>query len=37
MGNVQIVTDNTTAHLPDKAVVLGSAEYGGIIYYVLYY
>lgn len=37
MGNVEIVNGNTKAHFPNKAVVLGSAEYGGIIYYVLYY
>jgi len=35
MGNVKIINDDIVAKLPDGSIILGSAEYGGIIYYVL--
>lgn len=35
MGNCKIKNGNVTAKLPDKSIILGSVEYGGVIYYVL--
>lgn len=35
MGNCKIVNDNVTAQLPKDSTILGSVEYGGVIYYVL--
>ena len=35
MGNCRIVNNGHTAKLPDNSIILGSVEYGGVIYYVL--
>lgn len=37
MGNVKIVNNDVEAQLPSDTIILGSIEYGGVIYYVLYY
>jgi hypothetical protein len=39
MGNCKIKNvyngEEVTAKLPDESIILGSVEYGGVIYYVL--